>query len=144
MKLLITRTDFEDKQTLGNIQLFDDGGSVVWSGKTLELPWKDNHSRVSCIPEGVYKLVHRSAFESKAFKYDHFHVLDVPGRTYILIHAGNYHTQILGCILPGKTHSDINGDGYRDVTSSNLALSELVALTKKTESIELEIRRVGE
>ncbi len=58
----------------------------------------------------------------------HFHVTNVPGRSYILIHPGNYHTQILGCILPGKSLVDIDGDGYRDVTSSKATLNKLLEL----------------
>ena len=88
---------------------------------TLELPWKDNEPRVSCIPAGRYDVVKRHSP-----KYGHhFHVLDVPNRSYILIHHGNYHRDTLGCILVGIGVKDINGDGELDVVNSKAAMKEL-------------------
>ena len=63
---------------------------------------------------------------------NHFHVLDVPNRSYILIHHGNYHKHTLGCILVGKTLTDINGDGYRDVTSSVATMNALNKVLPET------------
>lgn len=123
MKAILKRTDYEEKQTLGNLTLFD-GDKELFKCFTLELPDLDNKSRVSCIPKGEYDVVFRTSEKYKK----HFHVTDVPGRSYILIHPGNYHTQILGCILPGKSLVDINNDGYRDVTSSKATLNELLEL----------------
>ena len=51
--------------------------------------------------------------------------MDVPNRSYILIHSGNYNKHTLGCILVGATLSDINGDGYRDTTNSKETLNKL-------------------
>lgn len=121
MKAHIKRSYFEDKQTLGSLQLFDEDNRVVFECKTLELPWKNNQRQVSCIPTGTYKVVIRY---SKKFGW-HFHVTDVEGRTWILIHHGNYHRDILGCILVGKSHKDIDQDGYRDVTSSKPTLKKM-------------------
>jgi len=72
----------------------------------LELPWKDNQQKVSCIPLGTYSVKRR---HSDRFK-EHFHIQDVPNRTWILIHPGNYYTQIMGCVLVGGGFSDINND----------------------------------
>ncbi|QNF35872.1 hypothetical protein HUW51_17135 [Adhaeribacter swui] len=100
------------------------GSQVIYNCKTLELPWLQNKSKVSCIPTGTYQVRKRNSP-----KYgDHFHVLDVPGRDYILIHHGNYYTDILGCILPGQNFSDINGDGLRDVTNSKNTMKMLLSL----------------
>ncbi|PSR57252.1 hypothetical protein AHMF7605_10485 [Adhaeribacter arboris] len=100
------------------------GSQVIYNCKSLELPWRNNKPKVSCIPPGIYQVVKRNSP-----KYgDHFHIQDVPGRDYILIHQGNYHTDILGCILPGQAHTDINGDGLRDVTNSKNTLRMLLSL----------------
>ena len=107
--LEIKRQESCEKQTLGT--LYYEGKEVC---KTLELPWLENQRRVSCIPKGTYKVVKRY---SQKYKH-HFHILDVENRDWILIHHGNYYTDILGCILVGKSHTDINGDGLLDVTSS--------------------------
>jgi len=64
---------------------------------SIELPWKDNHTRVSCIPEGKYELVKR--WSPKFAR--HLQVLNVPQRKYILIHPANVALQELkGCIAP--------------------------------------------
>ena len=118
-KVYINRTKAQKMQTLGDMLY---GGEVV--AKTIELPWKDNKNRISCIPPGIYEVVRR-----KSAKYgDHFHILDVPGRSYILIHNGNYYNDFLGCIGVGASHADINGDGYLDVTSSKAKMKELLKL----------------
>ncbi len=52
---------------------------------TAELPWRDNRSNVSCIPPGLYRC---GIYKSRRFGTV-FHLTDVNGRTYILIHTGN-------------------------------------------------------
>lgn len=123
LKATIHRRDFESRQTLGEFCL-EANGKTVFQCKTLELPWLNNQVQKSCIPAGKYQVVTRF---SPKFK-NHFHLLDVPGRTWILIHAGNYYTDILGCILVGETHTEINGDGFRDVTNSRETLRKLLQL----------------
>ena len=65
---------------------------------TLEEPWKNNKSFVSCIPTGKYKV---KLGYSPHFKRDLYHVQGVPDRQYILIHPGNSDKDTLGCILLG-------------------------------------------
>lgn len=107
-------------QTLGELTVFD-GDEVIFTCKTLELPWKDNKKNISCIPEGNYEVKKRY---SERYKH-HFHILNVPDRSFILIHSGNYYTHTQGCILVGETHTDINADGFRDVTSSRKTIALL-------------------
>lgn len=123
MKATIHRRHFESKQTLGEFCL-QKNGKTIFECKTLELPWLNNTVQKSCIPAGKYQVVTRF---SPKFK-NHFHVLDVPGRTWILIHSGNYFTDILGCILVGDKFNDLNGDGLRDVTNSKNTLQKLLQL----------------
>ena len=64
---------------------------------TLELPWKDNRARVSCIPTGRYELLKRY---SPRFQW-HLQLADVPGRSDILIHPANdAMKELKGCIAP--------------------------------------------
>ena len=94
--------------------------------RTLELPWKENRRRVSCIPKGEYQVIpHNSPKFGKCFW-----VQDVPGRSEILIHVGNYYRQVLGCILVGLKSADINGDGLMDVTYSKKAMQKLIKYTE--------------
>jgi len=107
-------------QALGDLTIFDDD-ELIFSCKTLELPWKNNKRNISCIPEGTYEVKKRYSEKYK----NHFHVLNVPDRAYILIHSGNYYTHTQGCILAGEKHTDINADGFRDVTSSRKTMALL-------------------
>jgi hypothetical protein len=131
MKLTLLRHNQDDKQTLGKLY---NGTELL--AHTLELAWKDNAKQVSCIPASCYKVVKRNSP-----KYgDHFHILDVPNRSFILIHHGNYNRDILGCILVGNAHIDIDGDGYKDVTASKAKMTELNAYLPN--EFELEIKYV--
>lgn len=116
----LTRLVSEDKQTLGALAVYC-GTDLVFSCKTLELAWNDNKPFESCIPKGTYRVKTRN---SETYR-DHWHVLDVPNRDLILIHSGNYHRDTEGCIIVGREIFDIDGDGYRDVTSSRKTMREL-------------------
>jgi hypothetical protein len=94
---------------------------IVFKFKTLELPWLNNARSISCIPEGQYIAIKHP---SPKFKQS-FWLQDVPGRSEILCHAGNFTREIRGCILPGKRHIDIDGDGIMDVTESKATITEL-------------------
>ena len=121
MHVKIQRIQKDDFQTLGILTIYDDNNFPKWECRTLELPDKDNQSRISCIPEGTYTVVKRNSA-----KYgDHFHIKDVPNRSYILVHNANYKRQLLGCIAVGLSHTGIDGDGHRDVTRSKSTLKDL-------------------
>jgi len=91
MELLLVRAYFPSGT---NGDLFVDG---VFCSHTIELPWKDNHRGISCIPEGRYPV--RKRFSLK--RQWHLEVSQVPGRSLILIHAANdaLH-ELQGCIAP--------------------------------------------
>jgi Family of unknown function (DUF5675) len=76
-------------------------GKLECNGKliclTIELPWKNKLTKVSCIPEGKYFIKKRY---SKKFQW-HLEVLDVQDRSLILFHPANNALQELnGCIAP--------------------------------------------
>ncbi len=97
--------------TLGYLS-FDD-----FSCYTLEKPWLDNKINVSAIPDGTYIAKRRHSE-----KYGHHWILqDVPGRSLILIHIGNYPTDTKGCILVG-TYA---GDGKPSVWESRITMNKL-------------------
>lgn len=119
---IIRRLDLRDR-TLGRLLVFD-GAFLRLDLASLELPWKDNARHVSCIPAGRYRLVPRST-QSRG---DHLLIEGVPGREWILIHRGNYPSDVRGCILVGREHIDINGDKIPDVSGSRSALGQLVQM----------------
>lgn len=127
MKVEIKRITEREKQTEGVLTVYD-GGKKIFQCYTLELPYKGNQKRISCIPKETYNVEKRYSAKYK----NHFHILDVPNRSYILIHQGNFNYHTLGCILVGRTMTDINGDGLRDVTASVLTMNKLNKILPNT------------
>ena len=78
---------------------------------TLERPWKDNQQTISCIPTGVY-LCKRSMYYGgdgvggEHQDYECFQLQDVPNRTEIKIHIGNYIRNVVGCIVVGLSRDE--------------------------------------
>lgn len=93
--------------------------------KTMELPWKDNNHNVSCIPEGLHRVVKEA--HSTHHEYPHFRLPDVKDRNGILIHLITYVSGLLGCIGVGSSFADFNKDGVPDIKDSSLALNKLYA-----------------
>ena len=122
---VLCRMDKAKTQTLGELDIFD-GDELIYSCKTLELEVDKNQVRDDAIPNGEYQVVPRWSEKYK----NHFHITNVPNRSYILIHAANYSRQLLGCIAVGREHIDIDGDGLKDVTSSKATMQDLNELIK--------------
>jgi hypothetical protein len=120
MKAVLSRT-YKPNQTLGRLIVLD-GDIKRLELVTLELPDNGNQKNVSCIPEGVYN-VDRFYSASRGLC---FYVKNVPNRTAILIHSGNYNKDTRGCILPGLYFEDLNDDDLIDVAESRAALSRLI------------------
>lgn len=135
MKLIITRYQSDHKQSIGTAELCKVNGTRIAKWHSLELPNLNNQRRISRIPKGIYKArKHTSPKFGRSLWLQ-----DVPNRSEILIHKGNYHSDILGCILLGKGLADINKDGFMDVTQSSVAIKELMDLLVDVDSIMVEI-----
>jgi len=91
MVLHLKRIYFPD----GTNGLLECEGKIICN--TIELPYKNNKTRVSCIPEGKYFLKKRY---SRRHKW-HLEITNVAGRASILFHpANNALTELNGCIAP--------------------------------------------
>lgn len=137
MKGKLVRLVHEEKQTLGRFYLYNEL-KEVFSCAVLELPFKDNENNISSICSGVYKAKVRY---SNTYGW-HYHVLEldgseVEGRSLILIHFGNYYKNTEGCLLFGNNFTDINGDGYRDVTSSKKTMQKLLDIAPDEFKLEI-------
>lgn len=75
--------------------------------QTLELPWRDNAHKLSCIPEGEYLV---KLMFSPAHQKDLYWITEVPGRGAIEIHCGNTVADTQGCVLLGAYR---DGDAIR-------------------------------
>lgn len=131
-KAFLNRQEDDGVQTLGIFFFDTDEGTKTLA--SLELPWKENQNSISCIPKGIYKV---TTTYSQKYKKDMWQVMDVPNRSGVRIHGGNYYTDIEGCILLGLSRQDINGDGKLDVTNSRKALT--IAQDYLGKEFELEI-----
>ena len=70
---------------------------------TLEEAWRGNKTGISCVPAGTYRCVpHGWEPGSTVKKPQTWELQNVPGRTGVLIHIGNYTKDTEGCILAGK------------------------------------------
>ncbi len=120
---VLVRTEENDSQTLGHFTLFD-GPRKLFECYTLELPDRGNQRNISRIPSGTYPVKKRYSEKYK----NHYQIWDVPNRSYILIHTGNYMTHTRGCVLVGSDVIDINHDGLLDVTNSRRTLDNLLTI----------------
>ena len=128
MRITIQRLSSTDQGTRGLLLM--DG---FWC-HTLELPWRDNRPNVSCIPPGEYPLRKVRARRAIGGRRDLYLVEDVPGRSGILIHAGNfagdsekgYKRNSWGCPLLGLHAGVLNGQ--RAVLASRQAVREFMAI----------------
>lgn len=125
MKAVISRK-YDNNQTRGRLVVFE-GDKVRLQVLTLELPWNNNQVSFSCIPEGTYETT--KIYSPKFGKC--FLVNDIPDRTAIEIHKGNYASLMglsdtSGCILLGMAFEDINEDGEIDIIQSGYALTKML------------------
>lgn len=115
--------------TIKRIALSDSTiGALEFDGfrcATLELPDLDNKAQVSCIPAGTYKCK-KIVSPSKG---NCISITNVPMRSNILIHVGNFTSDVLGCIIVGDSIRDINNDGIPDVTNSRHTFDKLMSIT---------------
>ena len=132
-EVTLKRFSDDTKQSLGILSFIKDDGQLFVC-KTLELPWKNNQSNVSCIPAGSYSCKYtRSNRMSTEKRHDVFtyEVLSVPERGGIRIHSANFFSQLLGCIALGDAHQDINSDNEMDVVHSGATITSFENLLEK-------------
>lgn len=91
MVLILTRTYFPE----GTNGMIECEGKLICN--TIELTWRNNERRFSCIPEGEYFIAKQYSLK---FKW-HLLLLDVTNRSFILFHpANNALKELNGCIAP--------------------------------------------
>lgn len=106
----LTRRDSSPQGTPGVIVVPTLQGTEAFY--TLELPWRNNLPRISCIPAGTYIVTLNPTAHLWSPRSDGkiFQIMDVPGRSECKIHAGNfagnedlgYKSDFLGCVGIGS------------------------------------------
>ncbi len=124
-KVTLTRLWDWGQQTVGRI---DYGTFYV---NTLERGWKNNQQNISSIPKGEYMCKWRYSWKF-GWCYE---VTNVPNRTAILLHEGNYFFDSLGCIILGKGYGNLNGDKLPDLLNSAKTRKEFETLMGKKDFI---------
>lgn len=119
--LILNRFKEDEHQTLGNITIYDNT-TALFSCKSLELPWRDNQKYISRIPSNHYPVVKHTSPKFGRSLW----IQDVPDRSEILIHVGNFYEDILGCILVGEEFYDIDNNGLLDVTNSRKTVDKIL------------------
>lgn len=107
LRATLTRNQTGDQGTFGTLVL--ESGEEF---RTAELPWRENAPYFSCVPTGWYRCEWtRSPRFGPVYQ-----LKDVPNRTHILIHQGNYagdrklgfRSDTDGCILLGQQAGRLN------------------------------------
>jgi hypothetical protein len=148
---LLDRLETGDEGTMGWLRLYADealASPPLYECATLELPWRENARRVSCVPAGVYLFKLRTDSPKHGKVYEEWDDPETPEREDVLdrdnvqIHAANlagdtakgYVAQLLGCIAPGlsvvqfRAGAKPAGDkDQRGVSASKTALAQLMA-----------------
>lgn len=130
--------------TIVRVASDEDGtfGVMLHKGKpfavTGERPWRNNERTISCIPPGVY-MCHRYA--SQRYK-NTFEVSNVPNRTYILFHKGNFPLKDSeGCILVAEEFGVVNG--HTAVLESSHGYKEMMEKLKDVQTFVLQIVEIN-
>ena len=132
-KLFIRRFKNVDDGTLGEFLLLDSSENVLLNGYTLEPSGPDTttSNQDKRMPQGEYSLSwHNSPTFSQ--KLPLLHNESVPKERCILIHAGNYPKDTLGCVLVGLKNDGAN------VLMSKKALKRLLPLLKGVKKVIIE------
>ena len=128
--LKLIRFETSEEGTFG--RLYDESEEQMFF--TAELPKyagdpdQLNERRIDCIPRGTYECkIKNSEKFGKVYE-----ITQVPNRSGILIHAGNYagdtskgfKSNVLGCVLLGKSFGVMGGQ--RAIGDSKIAIKEFM------------------
>ena len=124
----------ENNVTIGAITL---NNNVICV--TLEPPWKQNERNISCIRVGDYicsKVAKQDTGVSIGKAEFTYEIRNVPERSDIMFHVGNYSRDTAGCILCGK-HSDKD-----TIWDSRLGFFDFIEATEGDKTFLLTIKDV--
>ena len=98
MRLILKRDEDNGTSTSGRLYIEEE-----FLCYTLENSWLDNQVGISCVPKGLYGL-HLKEYGRywNIIQKPIPILLEVPNRSEILIHWGNYPDDTRGCILVGS------------------------------------------
>ena len=108
---------------------------------TLERPWMGgaNTPDLAAIPEGRYRV---QMYKSPSFGMWLPKLMDVPGRSDILMHAGNWAKDVKGCIALGMGHGVDYISGSQ--AACGIVIPKIRAAVDSANGLWITVKRVGE
>lgn len=136
VNLTLQRLFFTGRSTCGELFAANSPSRLAY---TLELPVKDGLPG-SAIPPGVYPIEFAPSPKFMAspdpwvqqYAERMPHLIEIPGRSLIMIHWGNFPEETEGCILVGDMH-DLD-----EVGQSRQAFERLYPLLSDGDTIEIQ------
>lgn len=109
---------------------------------TLEPPFNLFLDQFPCIPTGTYvcKKVYDRKTTGGLFIPITFEITNVPQRSGILFHIGNYAKDTRGCVLLGMQFGRLNDQ--ISLVESRVAFEKFVKMTDKDKEFELKVIQV--
>lgn len=138
-KITLHRFEQNDRHSLGKLGIWQSESYKLWNEvfqcKTLELPWKQNLKKESCIPNGVYPVILEY---SEHFKQALWEIKQVPDRSEVKIHIANRASELLGCIAIGKEFTILGNE--KVLTDSAETLKEFHSVLDGQKYLTIEIK----
>lgn len=135
MKIIPTvrllRVEESEQGTFGNLLICSQVFCV-----TLEPSDWLNEQNISSIPAQQYQCI---KIRSPQFG-ETFEIVDVPGRSHVLFHAGNIDDHTKGCVILGQYFGKLQGD--RAVLNSGATFKEFMDIMKYVGMFQLTIKEV--
>lgn len=117
--LQLERQEEKNNTTFGKLFLVDENNpwhceKSAFLCHTIERPWRNNQTGISCIRPGLYgfTFLPRSG-SGKYRRVYHLDEQDTAPRSQILIHAANWWHELRGCIAPNTWVDDVCGHQSR-------------------------------
>lgn len=127
----IYRVEESYRGTLGIVTICDKAFCVC-----LEPPDARNQRNISNIPDSQYTC---KRVESPRFG-ETFEVINVPGRSHVLFHAGNFVNDTAGCIILAQHFGKLYGE--RSVLNSGATFKKFMEGVKGIDQFSLTIKEV--
>jgi len=118
-------------------------GIFLWNDNaiaaTLELPWKENKTKISCIPEGLYRCERvRNRITTGGTQINSTYLIsEVKGRSGILFHVGNSVKDSNGCVLIGNNYAIV--EGRQMILNSRVGFFEWLKTIGQIEKFNIKI-----
>lgn len=124
------------KQCTSTFLVLDENCQPIFLQPCIERGWLNNQQNISCVVAGVYPLILEYSHKFDRLLWE---LKGVPNRSECKIHPANFWDQLNGCMAIGDGLSDIDGDGYYDVTNSVDTINEFHLLMGDITETTIEI-----